>query len=422
MGVSSKASASGPFIFFAVIFSLAVQLGFAQTPEMPPPAGIIVSVEVIGLRRTKPHIAEYPLEKFIGRDAETLDLNEVYSTVKDMGVLEPLSARVVEQDGAVVLQVTVEEKWSFFPMPVFMVSSGELSYGLFLADTNAFGLRDQLALGGMYGGGSWLTVAMYNATPDRKGLPGMNAVLMYSRGEHLDLDAEQYLLRRYSADQILATLGMYYPAGEYLTFSASVSFTGIFLGDNPSPLRAPTEGAYMLGFAPEISVHDSDWDGFLHSQQGASLGYTFHLGLKGSSYHTLRLSGTYEKSLIPGFRMNLRSGIILNPGAESLFEIGPRQAKIDILPPNFSARSIMGISLGFEKHLLRFKQGTLSVLASWQAAYSRGPLTGNEFDHGPVGGMRFYLSRLAIPAMDLGMAYNMSTGLPQFSFNAGMGF
>jgi hypothetical protein len=269
-------------------------------------------------------------------------------------------------------------------------------------------------------------MAMYNATPDRKGLPGLNAVLMYSRGEHQDLNAEQYLFRRYSADQVRAGLGMYYPAGEYLTLAASAAFTGIFLTDNSAPLRAPSDGAYMLGFSPEVSVHDSDWDGFLHSQQSASLEYTFHLGLKGPSYHTLRFSGIYEKSLIPGFRLNLWSGIVLNPGAEaaalSLFEIGPREAKVDILPPQFSARSIAGLSVGFEKYLLQFKQGTLSALASWQAAYSRGPVAGNEFDHGPMGGLRFYLSRLAIPAMGFGMAYNMRTGLAQFSFNVGMGF
>jgi hypothetical protein len=424
MGISSKASTSKSpaFVFFALLFFMTVRFGFAQSPEMPEPAGIISSVEVIGLKRTKPHIAQYPLEKFIGMDAETLNINDVYSTVKDMGILEPVSAQVVEIGGAAVLQVVVVEKWSLFPMPIITAASGETNYGLFLTDTNAFGLRDQLALGGMYGDSGWLAMAMYNATPDRKGLPGLSAALMYSRREQQDLDRNEILLRRYSADRLHASLGMYYPAGEYLTYSVSAGFTGIFLNTIPSPLLAPSQGAYMLEFSPEVSVHDSDWDGFLHSQQRASLAYTYHLGLWGPSYQTVRFSGVYERSLYPGFRLNLRSGIIWNPGAEDIFEIGPHQAQIDILPANFSARTILGLSLGLEKYLLRFKQGTLSIFAVWQAAYSQGPLIGNEFDHGPMGGLRFYLSRLAVPAMGFGMAYNMSTGLPQFSFNVGMGF
>jgi hypothetical protein len=62
------------------------------------------------------------------------------------------------------------------------------------------------------------------------------------------------------------------------------------------------------------------------------------------------------------------------------------------------------------------------VFASWQAVVSSGSLSGETFDHGPAGGVCFYLSRIAIPALGFTVAYNMITSLPQFSFSLGMGF
>jgi hypothetical protein len=171
-------------------------------------------------------------------------------------------------------------------------------------------------------------------------------------------------------------------------------------------------------------VRYSDWDGYLLSQKTLSIGYTFNYSFKGTSFHDFSLRAVYEQSIIPGFRFGLKTGAATTTTKDPLFEDDPHRAQVDILPMDYSALHYAGFSAGLEKYIVKVKWGTLSALASWQCVFSQGPVSDNkvEFNHGPFGGLRFYLSRIAIPAFVTGLAYNVTTGLYQFSFSVGMGF
>ncbi|MDR2471495.1 MAG: hypothetical protein LBD09_05240 [Treponema sp.] len=393
-------------------------------PVPDTPAGIITGIEVIGLKRTRPHIARYPLERFLGRDA-SLDLNEVEAAVRDTGILEPVSVELTgspQTPGGLVLRVTVEEKWSIFPMPLVLAGSGGTGFGLFVADTNAFGLRDQAALGGMYGSTGWTAIAMYNLTPDRRGPPGLTGMFMYNRGERKDLDRNEGVHRRYTGEILQGSLRAYYPLYHGLTASAALSFRSVSLPDPAGALNAPLDGARHLGLGPGLELRYTYWDGYLLSQQSLSLKFTYQLALRGTSFHQTELTGIYQRPILPGFLVSFKTGAAWNSGDDPLFEEGPQKAQVDILPRNFSARHYAGFSLGLEKYIFKARYGTLSALASWQGVFSRGPIGGDQFDHGPSGGIRFYLSRLAIPALGAGLAWNMNSGVFQFTFNLGMGF
>jgi hypothetical protein len=386
--------------------------------ESPPPGGQISSIEINGLKKTKLPVARYPLEKFIGRDAETLDLNEVEAVIRDMGILEPEAVELADDGGGGrILRIRVREKWSLIPFPVISLGSGEMSFGLFVLDTNAFGLRDQAAAGGLYSPSGWMVMGMYNYTPDRSGGLGWSAGGIYNRWEREDVDRHDRVYRRYTTDTLRVFPGLRYSFTDHLSGKFGVSFTTITVQEKV--LKAP-DNAMVLGFSPGLSLRYSHWDGFLLSEQSASLEYTFNAGLRGPSFHTVELGGRYEKSLLPGFRLNLQTGAAWTDSSDPLFEQNPKGA--DILPRNFSARYYGSFSGGLEKYLVKFRFGTISLLGSWQIVYSHGPVLGEGVDHGPSGGLRFYLSRLAVPALGIGAAYNINSGLFQFAFNLGMGF
>ena len=388
--------------------------------------GIITSIEISGLRRTRPHVAMYPLERFLGRQGSELDLNEVYAAVIGMGTLEPLAVELVEAEEGFILHVTVEEKWSIFPVPLIMAGSGETSFGLFLADANAFGLGNQIALGGMYSSTGWMAMAVYNHNSNRQGFPGWNTFFSFNHRGNEDSDRDNIIHRRYSVEQLRISLGLNYPLDEYLSGQTSFSFANIILRENPEDINPPENGAMHLGINPGLSLRHSSWDGIFLSQRSISLQYGYNHAIIGSSFHQAEIRGVYEQSLIPGFRFSIRSGAIWKSDADAatdpLFEEGPQRAQVDILPRKYSARHYAGFSAGLEKYLFNLSWGTLSVLASWQAVFSQGPISDFQFDHGPSGGIRFYLSRIALPAMGIGLAYNMNSGLIQFAFSLGMGF
>jgi hypothetical protein len=417
------------FLLFFSVDSIAAQTdddrerSVLQEPE--PDSNRVVGVFVAGLGRTKPHVAEQPLRKFAGMDAGSINTDDVFAAIMAMGILEPIEVFFTDSPGepGKILVVVVEEKWAFFPLPIVTVSSDTTSFGLAIMDSNAFGLNDKMILMGMYNqAGDWAATAMYMATPDRDHGIGWRIMGFYSDQNRVDTDQNENTLRRFSMATAGAGIGLSYSLTGFLSAGISVGVQDKILHETESPVEMPEQGMIGIGIVPTLSLRRSEWDGYFLSEQGASLNYTYQIGLNGPSFHSVSLNGAFVKSLVPGFRIDVKTGAVYSPEAPVLFESSPSSARVDILPGKFSARTYAGVSAGFEKYLVKFGFGTLSVAAAYQAVWSQGPILGLQFDHGPAGGLRFYLSRLAIPAMGFGVAYNVPADFFQGTFTIGMSF
>jgi hypothetical protein len=207
-----------------------------------------------------------------------------------------------------------------------------------------------------------------------------------------------------------------------LSLSPQVSFNEKILRNRENALNGPDEGLRLFGLGAGLSLNKSTWDGYLFSQEEASMDYSYRIAPDGYSFHSINLRMVWEKSLIPGFRLNLRTGLVFEPNAPILFESSPSSAQVDILPRAFSARNYAGASAGLEKYLFKFPFGTLSAALAYQLVYSQGSVLGDSLDHGLAGKLSFYLSQLAIPALGLGIAYNVKEHYVQGYFGLGMSF
>jgi hypothetical protein len=192
--------------------------------------------------------------------------------------------------------------------------------------------------------------------------------------------------------------------------------------DSLNAMNSPEAGQRLFGIGGELSFQRNSWDGYLLSQETASFRYFYRTALDGFSYHSIRFRGIWERSLVPGFRIITRTGLLYEPQAPVLFESSPFAAQVAILPRYFSARNYAGLSAGLEKHILKTSVGTLSFSTAYQLVYSQGSILRNSVDHGPMGMLTFYLNRLAIPAVGLGVAYNVKENYLQGSFSLGMSF
>lgn len=412
----------------AVLFLFFPARAFAQVSGAEAPeagGGRVSGVFVAGLKRTKPHVAEQPLRKFIGMDAGSVNTEDVYAAILATGILTPVEVFFEDDPGAAgkTLIAVVEEKWTFFPLPIVIASQDTGSFGLALMDSNAFGLNDKLILAGVYSlTGSWTATAMYMATPDREHGIGWRIMGFYSDQNRADTDQKKDVIRRFSVSSAGGGLGLDYSFNSFLSAGISAGVQNHMLRETPDPVRMPERGLLVLGIVPSLSARRTEWDGYFLSEQGVSVNYTFNAVLDAPPFHSVSLGGNFAKSIIPGFRADIKAGVAYAPEAPALAESSPSAAKVDILPSAFSARNYAGISAGLEKYLFKFGFGTLSVAAAYQAVWSQGPILGHQFDHGPAGGVRLYLSRLALPAMGLGAAYNVRADLFQGTFTIGMSF
>jgi hypothetical protein len=390
---------------------------------------------VIGLKRTKPHVAEQPLRKFIGMDADSVNTEDVYAAIMAMGILEPVEVFFTDaperevpegndpEGPGKILVVVVEEKWAFFPLPIIVAGSDTSNFGLAVMDSNAFGLNDKMILMGMYSpAGSWAATAMYMATPDRDRGIGWRIMAFYADRNRADTDQTKSVIRQFNTTSAGGGAGLDYSFTGFLTAGISAGVQNHTLRETAAPVAMPEQGMFDIGITPSLSIRHTEWDGYFLSEQGASVNYIYHIALDGSSFHSVSFSGAFVKPIVPGFRVDIKTGVIYAPEAPAFFESSPSAARVDILPSAFSARNYAGASAGLEKYLVRFGFGTLSVAAAYQALWSEGPILGRQFDHGPAGSLRLYLSKIAVPAMGLGAAYNVRAEYWQGTFSVGMSF
>jgi hypothetical protein len=358
-------------------------------------------------------------------DAGSINTEDVYAAILATGILTPVEVFFADDPGGPgkILAAVVEEKWTFFPLPIVIASQDTTSFGLALMDSNAFGLNDKLILAGMYSlTGSWTATAMYMATPDRDHGIGWQVMGFYSDKDRADPDQKNSVIRQFNMSSAGGGLGVNYSFNSFLTAGVSAGVQKHMLRETGDPVAMPEQGLLVLGIVPSLSLRRSEWDGYFLSEQSVSVNYTFNIVFDAPSFHSVSLGGTFAKSIVPGFRVDIRTGVIYAPQTPALVESSPSAARVDILPATFSARNYAGISAGLEKHLFKFGFGTLSVAASYQALWSQGPILGHQFDHGPAGGVRLYLSRIALPAMGLGAAYNVRADVFQGTFTVGMSF
>ncbi|MDR2185929.1 MAG: hypothetical protein LBO80_09760 [Treponema sp.] len=385
----------------------------------------ITAVSILGLKRTKPHVAEQYVKKFLGRDAASLDLKEVEGAVLETGILEPVSVSIGDdpEGGGRLLQIELREKWSIIPFPLFFIGSGgDMGGGAFFMDANAFGVNDKMILGGLYRSSGWMVTAMYISTPDRDHVPGWSLRGSYAQEDRTGADQENNDIRRFSQESAAVSAGISYPLNEFFVPSLRASYDGRLLRHSDDPLRAPREDAHTISLSPELVLQKTVWDGYLSAQQNVSLAYIFTIGIDFPSSHALSFQAVYERSLIPGFKLGLKAGVLYDPDAEVLFESPPSAAQVDILPRNFAARNYAGGSFDIEKYIYKFSFGTLSLLASYQGVWSQGPVLGRRFDHGAAGSLRFYLSKLALPAIGVGVTYNVAAKYFQTNLSVGVSF
>jgi outer membrane protein assembly factor BamA len=414
------------WLFGFLLFLLPGLAAGEDAAESASPAkdDLVVAARVEGLKRTRPQVAQAALRKFIGREAARVDLNEVRAAILDTGILEPLDVEILDaEEGGKLIRAEVQDKWSIFPIPIFFIGSDGFQAGAAFYDANSFGLNHKTALMGMYRSDGWMVYAMYTAPPGGNRIPGWGLSGAFSRNEREDPDRSQEKdLRRFNLDSVNAMASLNFRLTGISDLSLRFGYAGRFLRETEDPLRAPEEDAQGLRMGAELSLRKTSWDGYLLSEKSASLGYAWFLGLGSPSFHSLSFDGTLQHSIFPGFRTDLRSSLVYEPEAGALFESGPGSARVNILPRSFSARHYAGFSLGLEKYLYKFSFGTLSLLAAWQTVYSYGPILEGQFDQGPAASLSLYLSKLAIPALGAGAAYNITHEKFQFYFSMGVSF
>jgi outer membrane protein assembly factor BamA len=265
------------FMLFAIVLPIFSQ-DFENQKGNEQNENIITAISIAGLKRTKHQVIEKYLLKFIGSSASDVDINDVYAIVKDTNLVEPLSFEITdgETENGKTLTVTVQEKWSLFPVPFGGITNGKWTAGAAVIEANFFGLGDTAMLVGTFGSDSWMGSLMYMKSPKATGEFGFSAMgmFMHQDAEHTDQTRNE-ILRRFNKLSINPEFSVSYLLTNSITTALGVSYHYIALTDTDNPVNAPDFGVQALGLSPRISFRTASLDGYLLSEKSVSLSYMY---------------------------------------------------------------------------------------------------------------------------------------------------
>ncbi|WP_255203632.1 POTRA domain-containing protein [Myxococcus sp. AM011] len=133
--------------------------GAAPTPATL--VGRIERIDIQGNTRTQESVILRAMRMAPGDVLTTGDADELKRRLLNLQLFKSVEVLTRPEGQGVGLQVTVEERWTLLPIPVFSSGKGQWQAGVFAVESNLFGLRKTLVGGGMWGNRGGTLFSMY---------------------------------------------------------------------------------------------------------------------------------------------------------------------------------------------------------------------------------------------------------------------
>ncbi len=400
--------------------------------EVPDTSNLVISeFKIEGLKRTKNFYMQRVLKRFKGKKADSETLKEIESTLQKEELFSEIkvSGQPSQTDGEASISIGVKEKITFIPLPFASSSDGGFMAGLFVMDMNALGMHNMAAFGGIYSKNSLLGMATFSKPPIEPGSFGYSISAMSAKNENEKVDIRNETVLKYDSKGFSVSLGLSYKIIEWLSIGINGGYKWTDVNDNDEDGYQEMVKSEKSGSgSANITFSTSDWNGWYISSKKLSLSagairtdnrnnrfaevasgqLTFQQPFGSESFGRLRFlldgAGFYGHDLhISNWQ-------------------GREAAKVSILPSNFSTQKIAGGSAGLELIFAKTKIGSFSVYGLYEAVIAQDWDKDYEFGHGPEGGIKLYLSKIAFPAFAFGLSYNIPKHMSGYSVAFGLAY
>ncbi len=428
-------------LLISILILLAAFFAFAEDSEDTKTEAnqVITKINFNGLTKTKDSYLQRRYKKYIGRPIAEIDLRELETELRAEGVFDKIEIDFSKEADSTAIEIYVDEKITFIPLPFAMVSSSGLIAGGMVMDTNAFGVKDTLMLGGFYASTSITGMGMFSKPAIEYGRPGFSIFSSVSKNSPMVKDIYNEDVLDFQNFAIVCSVNIFEQLGKFNKVGISLGYNYL---NNKDENSVESIGSAIIGSAGlNYTFSKSDWNGYFMSTSGinlsASISKYFRLeDASGLASFVQNYSTAYSiQKPIFSERVRLCTqfssafSATLSGKSAHIAEAKKRgSAGVTILSGDFKTDRIFGGTVGFEAAVKKFKFGLLSVYGNYELVWADDfseSLTLNSLDklifcHGPSAGLCLYLSKIAFPALSTGLSYNVSEKYWQYSFSLGM--
>jgi len=386
---------------------------------------IVKDIQIKGLEKTKPSVILSKCRVKPGEHLSEFKAEHLVQKLRKTNIFRDVDVYYVPEGDDVIINIDVKEKWSLIPMPVIKTSGDTRSFGAFVLDSNFLGYNKKL-----YTGGTWSNMG-FNAQIGYID-PGIlqsnfTMAVVFSGGQEIyeNGSGDKDIYQEYQAQKWLCFSSL----GYKFTDSITVSLTGLFrdvsiVNDYDKSFNKPESGqSYSQGI--KIFINNLYYSGFFNYGFTGSLEYSRGIPLSEDTlgYNYSKMGLNYSMKV---FNTHLLK-IMCSGGASNtpdIFEerIGGITGFKTLPAEKIAADYYYSSTVLYEIPLYRFSYLNLTVASFFEQGGFKDDDNEMEYFYGPGGGLRFYLKRIALPALGFDVAYNINTGEVLYSAAIGASF
>jgi hypothetical protein len=383
----------------------------------------IAAVRVDGLRRTRPGVVQQWIECAVGELLSSCDLPAIRERLYRLAIFSTVEVELNEEPEGVEIVFRLEEKWTLYPVPMLWYSPSTQLAGLVLVEANLLGYNKGLALGGAYSNRGWYTLGGYNdpniAYTNLWG--SLHAFLGSGLVENQAPDgaiAQSFDMKRFDLEY---SLGWTFWDRVSPTWTGGMRLARVDTVHVPGSDPATDATVAVQGFQIIYShrrFRDLYDEGLRVS---AEVQHSFAVDRRSPTYNDAIFDARWARPAPLGGFVDARAHAFVG-SMPIVFEerlgglIGSRTLPSGGL---IAADRYASLSLEYQVPVLTIAPGTVSAAVFAEVGqYARNEEAAVTYG-GPGAGLRFYLRRVAIPAVGVDVGYEVASKGVSFTIAVG---
>lgn len=384
---------------------------------------VLRAVSVIGLNRTNENVVRQFISVKPGDSADAADTQEIRTQIERLKIFSRTRVELIEEGSEnpcqkhCMLRITVSEKWSLYPVPVYVSYRDTVIGGAFLVESNFLGQNKGVALGALASNRGWQALAGF--TDPHIGYSRFTTTMRYLTGRIFIEDANpagqisrSYTIQRHDFQ---SATGYQWLSGFFVGVLAGYRSAVVESESAPTLSSASVMNTGIRLRYSNVTPHDffqSGIESTLDLERGVAFtSERLSVISSANAWHLQTWRGQFL-SLIGSFQYSEYPQVLEQRlGGWQ----GTRTLPALLVPAD---RFIVG-AINYQAALLRFKWATFSGLVFFDAGIAARDNREAQRFYGPGAGLRMYLTEITVPALGVDAARDMLSQQIQISFFIG---
>ena len=384
----------------------------------------VKQIRIRGLEKTRGSVILNESGLKSGEKLSSFDPHRFINRLKKKNLFTDIHINYIRESDTVIIDLSLNEKWSIIPLPVFYTNGETTLYGFYILETNFMGYGKAIFAGGTYSENSKNAIFGF-IDPSLFGTQFLaNLFLIYKDSISQSGTADKKFYSEYSSKIRTARVdaGYSFLNGVKLFLSEGYNDNIVDSGYSNS-LYPPDSRRFLLNGALLKFDFLKYYEYLYYGLKGEINCYTHIPADGGSEYNTIDYKIDYSHKFFNFHRVTLYSSGSAGD-RPTVFEekiggdTGTRTLPADII----AADNYFNYSVVYEYPFFKFSRGAVTLLGLWEhGIYNRNNSSYADY-YGPGCGVLLYLKRIALPAVGFNYAWNLKTGNSEFSINVGYTF